>query len=110
MVIAGIGLGVIVLAWYVKNQAGRALTSAGEALASVAPYIDPTSDQNLAYTSVNSLLQLMGGTGSLGTMAYDYVHKTDIDPTTGTMPNYTKAQQDADYQAMLKLQNGYHGL
>ncbi len=51
----------------------------------------------------------MGGTGSLGTMAYDYVHKTDIAPD-GTMPNYTKAQQDADYQAMLRLQDRYRGI
>lgn len=126
IIIAGIGLGVVVLAWYAKNQAGKAITAVsdavgdavgnavtvvGDAVSTVTPYVNPASDQNVAYTSVNSFLHLLGMDkgDTLGTAVYGYVHKTDIAPD-GTMPNYTKAQQDADYKAMLQLQNGYHGL
>jgi hypothetical protein len=121
--------GAVLLAagWYAKKKIGEAgnAISAGagqlwDAAKDATKYVNPTSDQNLAYQGASSLTRWLTGqeTGDLGTIAWDFVHKGDPipgaqpDPATGLTPayNYTVQQQAADLEATRRLEMGYHGM
>jgi hypothetical protein len=102
-------LGVTLAAIYLTRKAAEAAASTVQ---QVIPKIDPTSDQNIAYQGASSLARWLTGqeTGDLGTIAWDYVHKGEPDPTTGKPINYSAAQQAADLKAIQQLEAGYHGM
>jgi hypothetical protein len=114
--------GVVLLAagWYAKKKAGELATTVGETLYDAAQYVNPVSDQNLAYQGASAFTRWLTGNtnGDLGTITWDYVHKGDPipgatpDPTTGLTPayNYTAQQQAADLAAIRRLESGYHGM
>lgn len=109
-------LGVALAAIYLAQRAGTAVVMAAK---DALPYIDPTDDRNVVNQAANSLWQwATGSTGSIGTDAYDYMHKGDPlpgatkDPVTGLTPayNYTVEQQAADLKAIRQLEAGFHGM
>lgn len=105
LIVLGIGAAVLVIAWYAKNRAVKVAET-------VAPYIDPTSDTNIAYQGASSLARWLAGqeTGDLGTIVWDYVHKAEPAPGGGGLINYTPEQQAADERAIRQLEAGYHGM
>lgn len=104
VLMAGVALAVIGLAWYAKKQAA-------EAAKAVLPLIDPTSDKNLAYQGASALARWLAGQndGTLGTLAWDYMHKAEPD-SNGAPMNYTDAQRAADAAATRQLEAGFHGM
>ncbi len=64
-----VGLGVLGALWYAKGAVGGAVAAA-------VPYIDPTSDQNVAYQGATKITQAMTGdtNATLGTWLYDLTH------------------------------------
>ena len=78
---------VVAVAWYVKKQVSEAADSAGNAAAAVvdqatalavgaAQAVNPTSDQNVAYKSVNAVGASITGQKdfNLGSWLYDVTH------------------------------------
>lgn len=119
LVVAGVGLAVLVLAWYAKKKASDAADALGklaggawDAAADATKYVNPTSDQNIAYQGASALTRWLTGQndGTLGTIAYDYVHKAEPLPGGGGLTNYTAAQQAADLAATRQLEAGFHGM
>ncbi len=114
----GAAVGVVLLAWYAKYQAGQAIDSAKASAAELwtaakdaSDYVNPTSDKNVAYQASSSLAQwLTGDTGSLGTIMFDYAHKGEPLPGGGGVYVYTPEQQAADLKATQQLQAGFHGM
>ncbi len=72
LIVAGVALAALGLAWYVKQKAG-------DVAAAVAPLVNPLDERNLAYTSTNSFLGLLTGRQNfdLGYAAYDGVQWLD---------------------------------
>jgi hypothetical protein len=101
-------LGVALALVYMVNQAKNA---AVDTVKKVVPYIDPTSDQNLAYQGSSALARWLSGSndGTLGTIVFDYAHKAEPDGAGGYI-NYTPAQQAADLAATRQLEAGFHGM
>lgn len=63
-----IGLVILAVLWYLKRQAGEA-----------ADLVNPTSQNNLAYSGVNSLGQAISGDDhwSLGTWLYEVMNPSE---------------------------------
>jgi hypothetical protein len=114
------GAVLLAAAWYAKKKAGELATTVADNLYDAAQYVNPMSDQNLAYQGVSAFTRWLTGNtnGDLGTITWDYVHKGDpipgavADPKTGLTPayNYSTAQQEADLRAIRQLESGFHGM
>lgn len=103
MIVAGVGVALIALIWYAKKKV----------LDDLLPKIDPTSDKNLAYQASSALARWLAGQeeGTVGTIAWDYIHKAEPMPGgDGALINYTEAQRAYDEAAMRRLERGYHGM
>jgi hypothetical protein len=113
LIVLGVALAVVYMAYKVKDAVTNTASDAWTAAVDASKYVNPTSDQNLAYQGASSLARWLTGqeTGDLGTIAWDYVHKAEPAPGgNGALTNYTQQQQDADYAAMKQLEAGFHGM
>lgn len=77
MIVAGVALAALAVAWYVKGKAGAVAAAVG-------PLVNPLDERNLAYTSTNSFLGLLAGDKNfnLGYAAYDATHGGALDGTS----------------------------
>lgn len=120
LVVAGVALAVIYLTTKAASAVGDTAAHVWDAAKDATKYVDPTSDQNLAYQGASSIARWLAGRedGSLGDIVYDYMNKgaptpgAVADPATGLIPayNYTVEQQAADLRATRQLEAGYHGM
>ena len=108
VLVLGVALGVIFLAYQAKQKAGQLVDKALDAT----KYINPVSDQNLAYQGSSALARWLTGQedGTLGTIAWDYVHKAEPAPDGNGLINYTPEQQARDAAATRQLEAGFHGM
>lgn len=70
--------GVVLLAagWYAKNKIVAAAKT-------IAPYVDPTSEENLINQAVTGFYQnVTGSKGTIGTDIYDVTHNGTFNPTS----------------------------
>jgi hypothetical protein len=111
LVVLGVGLAVLVMARTAAEKAGQVASDLWDYSVDASKYLNPTSDQNIAYQGVSALTHFVFDTEStdLGVMIWDYAHKAEPAPGGGLI-NYTQAQQDADYKAMKQLEAGFHGM
>jgi hypothetical protein len=103
------GVVLVAAAWYAKKKAGQVVDTVLDA----SKYVNPVSDQNLAYQGASSMARWLTGqeTGDLGTIAWDYMHKAEPLPGGGGgLVNYTAAQAAADAAATRQLEAGFHGM
>jgi hypothetical protein len=124
LIIAGIALAVMGMAWYAKTKVEQAGSAVAEGVvnawdAATTKYLNPVSEQNIVNQAAEGLWHVFtGSTGTIGGDVYDYVHKGEPipgaarDPVTGLTPayNYTVEQQAADLKATRQLEAGFHGM
>ncbi len=86
LIVAGIGLGVVLVAWYLKTKVSSAIGSAPRAVAeavtdvwdasvNASKYVNPASQDNVFYRAQTGMYQWMtGSTGTIGGDFYDATH------------------------------------
>jgi hypothetical protein len=86
LIVAGVAVAVLALAYYVKRKAGQIIPE-------VAPLLNPFDDRNIAYTSTNSFLGLLAGQKdfSIGVAAYDATHGGALDVASENNAAYRTA-------------------
>lgn len=117
LIVIGVGLGVLFLAKTAADKAGKMVDNLKTDLSDLwdysvdkTKYVNPVSDQNLAYQGASAFARwLSGGSGDLGSIVWDYVNKAEPAPGGG-LTNYTPAQQAADLKATQQLEAGFHGM
>lgn len=113
LILGGVAVAVVLIAYYLKSQASGFIDGTGQAIRDGLPYVDPTSDKNIAYQGASAFARLLtgntGSTDTIGTLVWDYAHKGEPAPGGGLI-NYTAEQQAADYRATQQLNAGYHGM
>lgn len=71
LLILAVGLAAFWVIW-------RAKTAISQVAADVVPFVDPTSDQNIAYQGANKIIQQLPGatdSSTVGTWIYDITHQ-----------------------------------
>lgn len=81
MIVAGLGLGVILIAWYLKSKVSDAIDAAPAAIAEAwdaavdaTKYVNPVRSENVVNQGTNSFYRW--ATGSYGTMGTDFYDAT----------------------------------
>lgn len=97
LVVVG-GVVLVIALWYAKNKA----VAIGK---EIAPYVDPTSSTNLAYTGVNSIGAWLSGQKNfdLGTATYDATHGGALDVTSSN--NFVNQGMESAWRAITGDQN-----
>lgn len=97
LIVAGIGLGVIVIAWYLKQKATEMVTAIPDAIGDA---WDAATENGTAWLLEN-----------IRNPVYEYVHKAEpMNDGSGRLINYTDEQRALDEAAMRRLERGYHGM
>jgi hypothetical protein len=114
MIAVAVGGAVLLAAgYYAKKKAGDAGKAIKQAAQDAIPYVDPTSDQNIAYQGASALARwLSGNQGDFGSIIWDYTNKAEPAPGgNGGLTNYTQADADKQADFIRRLENGMsHGL
>lgn len=83
LVIAGIAVAVLGIAWYLKNKALE-----------VAPRFNPANSDNYVNAAVTDVYQaITGSTGTIGTDVYDATHGGAVDATSPNNAIYKAANK-----------------
>ena len=97
LIVAGIGLGVVVIAWYLKQKATEMVTAIPDAISNAWDAATVNGERWLIENIRNPVS--------------DYVHKAEpMNDGSGRLINYTPEQQARDEAAMRQLERGYHGM
>lgn len=92
MIVAGIGLGVVVIAWYLKTKVTEAATAIPNAIGDAWAASIKGAD--------NWLLE------NVRNPVYEYVHKAEpMNDGSGRLINYTDEQRRRDEEAMRRFHN-----
>jgi hypothetical protein len=84
MIVGGIGLGVIVLAWYAKSKVAAVPGQLWDAAQAAAPYVNPADNNNVVNKGVSWVGSLISGqpNWTLGGSIYDATHGGALDVTS----------------------------
>lgn len=97
MVVAGIGLGVVFLAWYAKKRVTEAVTAIPDAMGAA---------WDTAVKESKDWFQK-----AIENPVYEYVHKAEpMNDGSGRLINYSDEQRARDEAAMRQLERGFHGM
>lgn len=104
IVVAGVGLAVLALAWYAKYKVTQAVDSVAESIAGIPDAMGLAWDESTKAAKdwfVDSIQHPI----------YEYVHKAEpMNDGSGRLVNYTDEQRARDEAAMRRLERGFHGM
>lgn len=119
LIVAGVGLGLVVIAWYIKSKATDAIAAVPqvvehvwEAAKSTAQQagnaVNPVANDNIFYRANTGAYQWMtGSTGTIGTDLYDATHDGTLNPASTNNVIYRNIGGE-DWSLGTKIYDWFH--